>query len=138
MSQEKRRFVAVLVCVCFVAVGASVALSETPPELIGMWNYSSLTAIKNGRPFGTVHFQPGQWTLRLNADGTYLTKGPLKSASPDSDGATGKYEVHKHEFDMMPDKGDHEPKYNFKFEEDGKVLVLTDRDKGTIIEANRE
>ena len=138
MSQQKRRFVAVLVCVCFVAIGASVVSSQIPPDLIGMWNYSSLTAIKDGRPFGTVHFQPGQWTMKLNADGRFFEKGPLKSKSSDSDGATGKYEVHKHEFDMRPDRGSHELKYNFKLEEGGKVLVLTDKDKGTIIKADRE
>lgn len=125
-----------LACICLAAISA--ASGESPSELVGMWDYSSLTAIRNGSPFGTVHFKPGQWTVRFNADGTYVTKGPLKSQSADSEGATGKYEIHKHSLTMRPDKSGHELRYDFKLREDGKLLVLTDKDKGTIIEANRE
>jgi len=137
MTQQKCTFVAVLVCSCLVA-GAAIASSEILSELVGTWNYSSLTAIKNGKPFGTAHFQPGQWTLKLNADGTYLMKGPMKASSSDSSGASGKYEVRKHDLNMRPDNGGHGLKYEFKLKQDGKVLVLTSKDDGSIISANRE
>jgi hypothetical protein len=65
-------------------------------------------------------------------------KAPLTSKAQDSLGAYGKFEVHKHEFDMRPDKSGPDLRYNFKLEKGGKVLVLTDRDKSSIIKANRE
>jgi|SRR5208282_1159382 len=138
MNQQKCRVLALLACSYFLAVSNAIASSEIPPGLVGTWNYSSLTIIKNGKPFGTVHFRPGQWTLKLNADGTYLTKGPLKSPSSDSSGSAGKYEVHKHDLGMRPDDGGHDLKYNFKLKQGGKVLMLTDENDGTIISATRE
>jgi hypothetical protein len=89
-------------------------------------------------PISTVHFQPGQWTLRLNVDGTYLMKGPLKSQSADSQPATGTYEVHGHDLTMTSPKGhDHDDlKYRFTLKHHGKVLMLTD--EGGSISANRE
>ena len=103
-----------------------------------MWDYSTFTVVKNGKPFSTIHFQPGQWTLSLNADGTYIEKEPLKPRSADSNVATGKYEVHKHDLKMRPDKDGRELKYGFKLEADGKVLVLTDKNSGSISNARRE
>jgi hypothetical protein len=70
--------------------------------------------------------------------GTYITKGPLKAWSADSNGASGKYEVRKHDLSMKPDKGGRDLKYDFRLEQDVKVLVLTDKNNGTIIKANRE
>jgi len=140
MSRQRCRFVAVFICSCLVALSAALASSEIPPELVGTWDCASFQAIKNGKPFGKIVFKPGQWTLILNADGTYLEKLPLKAQLPsgDSHDAAGTYEVHKHDLKMKPANRGRDLKYDFKVEQDGKVLVLTDKNNGTILNANRE
>jgi len=39
---------------------------------------------------------------------------------------------------MKPANRGRDLKYDFKVEQDGKVLVLTDKNNGTILNANRE
>jgi hypothetical protein len=80
------RILPILVCVWLVALGLAKASDELPQELIGIWDYTSMT-IPSG---ATVHFKPGQWTLRLNADATWVMQGPTPNAKP----VNGTYEVH--------------------------------------------
>ena len=39
-----------LALVCLAALSALVASSEIPPELIGTWDFTSMTALKDGKP----------------------------------------------------------------------------------------
>jgi hypothetical protein len=120
---------------CLAAPGAAGDLSKTARELIGTWDYMSLTALKDGKPFGTVHFQPGQWTLTLNQDATWTMKQPSPSAKP-AGIVNGTYEVRGHDVDMKRVDGSPFKTSRFKIEHDGKVLILTDT--GAIIRATRE
>lgn len=106
---------------------------ELPPELIGTWDYTSMTALKKGNPFGTVHFQPGQWTVTFNPDSTWAMKSPSPPAKPG--GMNGSYAIHGHDVDMKLANGSTYHKYRFTIEQDGKALVLAAKD--SIINASR-
>lgn len=113
----------VLVCVWLLALAS--ASDELPQKLIGIWDYTSLT-ISSG---ATVHFKPGQWTLKLNADATWAMQGPTPTAKP----VNGTYEVHG---SMLRMNGGNNLEYRFSLKHDGKVLEL--KDKRTKISASRE
>jgi hypothetical protein len=106
---------------------------ELPPELIGTWDYTSMAALKKGNPFGTVHFQPGQWTVTFNPDSTWVMKPPSSPAKPG--GMNGSYAIHGHDVDMKLANGSAYHKYRFTIEQDGKALVLAAKD--SIITASR-
>jgi hypothetical protein len=74
----KGKILPILVCVWLLALGLAKVSDEPPQELIGIWDYTSLT-ISSG---ATVHFKPGQWTLKLNADATWVMQGPIPNAKP--------------------------------------------------------
>jgi hypothetical protein len=136
MSRQKCRFVVILVCSCLIALSAAVASSEIPTELVGTWDYASFQAMK---PLGKILFKPGQRTLILNADGTYLLKGALPSVDLQRESAVfGRYEVRGQNLNMKPNDRGHDSRYSFKLEQDGKVLLLTDKTSGSVISANRE
>jgi hypothetical protein len=118
---------------CLVALDAKSASPKIPSELVETWDYESFTTLKNGKPFGTVHFQPGQWTVAFNQDGTWLMKPP---SNVNPSGLSGTYEVHWHDLDMKLSNGKPYNLFHFKIDHDGKVLTLEDR-KTSII-ANRE
>jgi hypothetical protein len=101
---------------------------KVPPELVGTWNYETMSPLKDGKPFGAVHFQPGQWTVTFNQDSAWTMKAPLRTMN-------GSYSVHGHELEMKMADGNPYYTYRFTIEQDGKVLVLN---KETIIIANRE
>ena len=111
----------------YLAFGFSLARAsdKNARELIGKWDYTSLT-ISSG---ATVHFKPGQWTLELNADATWIMQGPKPNAKP----VNGTYEVHG---GMLIMNGGNDLEYHFTLKHDGKVLEL--KDKSTKISASRE
>ena len=121
----KTKIPLILVCVWVLALGLAKASDELPQGLIGTWDYTYLT-IPSG---GTVHFKPGQWTLKLNADATWVMQGPTPNAKP----LNGTYEVHGNKLKM---NGGNDLEYHFILKRDGKVLEL--KDKGSEISASRE
>jgi hypothetical protein len=92
-----------------------------------------MTALKDGKPFGTIHFKPEQWALKLKNDGTYIEDFPVGKITH----VEGAYKLHGHELEMTATTRNTDSKYSFGLEEDGKVLTLTDKGKITI-SANRE
>jgi hypothetical protein len=125
MKSRKRDLLIIIASVWLMGLDSA----KPPPELIGTWDYMSVTALKNGKPFGTVRFQPGQWTVTFAEDATWIMKLPPSFSKPYS--TKGTYDVHGRELDMKRAKGEHgKPnlKYRFTVEEDGKVLVLTDKE----------
>lgn len=124
MREMKRKIPLILVCV-FLALGLANASDELPQQLIGIWDYTSLT-ISSG---ATVHFKPGQWTLKLNADATWIMQGP----TPNAKSVNGTYEVHGNKLKM---NGGNDLEYQFSLKRDGKVLEL--KDKNSKIIASRE
>jgi hypothetical protein len=124
-------FLAILASVCLWGLDATGSSSNTPPELIGTWDYSSMTSLKNGKPFGTVHFQPGQWTTTFNQDNAWVMKTP---SPPNPHGLNGIYRVHGHDLEMKLVDG--RPYYTFHFTIEQNVLALTTKEIS--ISANRE
>ena len=120
----KSKILLILV-VWLLASGLAKATSEVPQKLVGVWDYTSLT-ISSG---SAVHFKPGLWTLKLNADATWVMQGPLSNAKP----VNGTYEVHGSELKM---NGGNNSEYHFSLKHDGKVLEL--KDKSSKISASRE
>jgi hypothetical protein len=112
-----------VVLVCLTGLDAAGGPAKVPPEVVGTWGYTSMTALKNGKPFGTVHFRPGQWTVTFNQDATWAMKPPSPPAKPE--GLSGSYAVHGHDVDMKLANGSPYYKYRFTVEQDGKVLTLT-------------
>lgn len=136
MSTVKTKAKFLMSLLATVLVGLSIADGRSkapPPKLIGTWNYTSMTALKNGKPFGTISFHLGQWTVAFNQDATWVMKTP---SNVNSRGLNGTYEVHGSDVDMKLANGKPYYKYRFAFEQDGKVLVLTD--KASINRASRE
>lgn len=125
MRKMKSKILLILVCVGLSALHVANASDEPPQALVGTWDYMSLT-ISSG---ATVHFKPGQWTLKLNADATWVMQGPKPNAKP----VNGTYEVHGSKLKM---NGGNDLEYHFSLKSDGKVLEL--KDKGGKISANRE
>jgi len=82
---------------CLVALDAKSASPKIPSELVGTWDYESFATLKNGKPFGTVHFQTGQWTVTFDQEGTWLVRPP---SNVNSSGLSGTNEVHWHDLDM--------------------------------------
>jgi hypothetical protein len=76
-----------------------------------------------------VHFKPGQWTLKLNADATWVMQGPIPTEKP----ANGTYEVHGSKLKL---NGGKDLEYHFSLKRDGRVLEL--KDKSSKINASRE
>jgi hypothetical protein len=132
MKSRKSEFFLVLAAVCLIALDAGGGSPTPPPELIGTWSYTSLTALKNGRPFGTAHIKPGQLKMTFNPDGTWI----LHPTSANPQGLNGSYEIHGRDLEMKFADGKPYDKCRFKFEQDGKVLVLTGAEQ--IITAIRE
>jgi len=132
MNRRDCRLVLTFGLVC-LALGVTIAASEIPPELIGTWSFTSMTALKDGKPFGTINFKPGQWTLKLKDDGTYVEDFPVGKAPH----VEGVYKVHGHDLEMQATTRKADIKYHFALEQDGKILVLTDQGK-TISTASRE
>jgi hypothetical protein len=133
VKPRRSLFPIVVVVIFLIGIHANGSSPKIPPELIGTWDYTSMTSLKNGKPFGTVHFQSGQWTVTFDQDGTWVMKTP-SSANPR--GLNGSYEVHGHELDMKLANGKLYYEYHFKIEQDGKVLVLTTKE--TTVSASRE
>jgi hypothetical protein len=125
MRAMKIKLLLILVCVWLLALGLANASDELPQELIGIWDYTSLT-LSSGT---TVHFKPGQWTLKLNADATWVMQGPTPNAKP----VNGTYEVHGSKLKL---NGGNDLEYHFSLKHDGKVLEL--KDKNSKISASRE
>ena len=121
----KSKILPILVCIWLLALGLAKASDEPPRELIGIWDYASFT-ISSG---ATVHFKPGQWTLKLNADATWVMQGPTPNTKP----VNGTYEIHGSKLKM---NGGNDLEYHFSLKRDGKVLEL--KDKGSKISASRE
>ncbi len=137
MKSRTREFLIILASVGLMRLDAADDSAKHSPELIGTWDYISITALKNGKPFGTVHFQPGQWTVTFAEDATWIMKSPPSFSKPYS--TNGTYDVHGRELNMK--RADAEPgkpnfKYRFTVERGGKVLVLTDKE--STISASRE
>jgi hypothetical protein len=124
MLRMKSKILLALVCIWFSS-GLAKASDERVQELVGTWDYTSLT-IPSG---ATVHFKPGQWTLKLNADATWVMQGPTPNAKP----TNGTYEVHGSTLKM---NGGNNLEYHFSLKRDGKILEL--RDKSNKISASRE
>jgi len=120
----KSRILLALACIWLLTSGLANAADDTR-ELIGTWDYASLT-IASG---ATVHFKPGQWTLKLNADATWVMQGPTPNSKP----VNGTYEVRAHKLKM---NGGNDLEYDFRLKHGGKDLEL--KGKGTKISASRE
>lgn len=125
MREMKSKILLILVCVWLLALGLAKASDELPHELIGTWDYTSFT-ISSG---ATAHFKPGQWTLKLNADATWIMQGPVPNAKP----ANGTYVVHGRKLKL---NGGNDLEYHFSLQHGGKVLELKDKDSNII--ASRE
>lgn len=123
-----------LAVLCLVKLGAAGDSSKVLPGLIGTWDYTSMTALKNGKPFGTVHFQPGQWTVTFNQDATWAMKLPSPPAKPGS--LNGSYAVNGRDVDMKLANGSPYQTFRFAIQQDGKLLTLTTKE--STISASRE
>jgi hypothetical protein len=126
------RMLRILVGALLVMASYAVASAQESQVLVGSWNYESMTNLKDGKPFGTLHFKPGQWTITFNADGHWTRNAPLPAAKPQS----GTYKVHKHELTLKHDVVAPDDRFDIRFQSDGKVLMLSNKD--TIYQASRQ
>jgi hypothetical protein len=133
MKSITQGFLVALAFFYVLAFASSSGFGQTASELVGTWDYTSITNLKNGKPFGTVHFQPGQWTITYKQDGTWTMNPALSSGKP---APNGRYVMHGHDVDMKLVNGSRYERYRFAIEQDGRELELTSKE--TIITASRE
>jgi hypothetical protein len=116
-----------LIVTCYAIAGGQ----DSPQALVGSWNYESMTNLKDGKPFGTVHFKPGQLTIAFNPDGSWARSAPIPAAKPQA----GTNKVHKHDLILKHNYAASDDKYEFELKNDGKTLTLTNKD--TIYQATQ-
>jgi hypothetical protein len=90
-----------------------------------------MTSLRDGKPSGTVHFKPGQWTITFNQDGSWARSAPVPAAKPQA----GTYKVHKNDLILTHNYAASDDKFEFELTDDGKTLTLTNKD--TIYQASR-
>ena len=134
MKSRKIESLLFLLATYLLCLNAASGSPKVVPELLGTWDYTTMTNLKDGKPFGTVHFQPGQWTVTFNQDATWTMKPPPLGPKPGS--LNGKYSVHGKDVEMKLSNGNPYDKYRFAVGPDGKLLTVTD--KNSIITASRE
>jgi hypothetical protein len=122
----------ILLAALLVMACSAVANAQTPQTLLGSWNYESMMNLKHGKPFGTLHFGPGQWIITFKSDGTWTRTAPLPPAKPQS----GTYKVHKQTLILKYSVSVPDDRYRFEIQSDGKKLTMTD--KKTIFQASRQ
>ena len=66
MNAKRYWFLIVVASICLIGLDATGLTPKVPPELVGTWSYATMSALKNGKPFGVIHFQLGQWTVTFN------------------------------------------------------------------------
>jgi hypothetical protein len=124
---------AIVGALMLIVTSYAVAAGQNSPQaLVGSWNYDSMTNLKDGKPSGTVHFKPGQWTIALNPDGSWARSAPIPAAKPQA----GTYKVHKNDLILKHNYAASDDKYEFELKNDGKTLTLTNKD--TIYQATRQ
>lgn len=96
------------------------AADRIPQELIGTWHENSMTALKNGKSFGTGNFKPGQLSITFSADGMWL----IDTTVPRPHKLNGSYEVHGYDLDMKWEDGKPYALYHYKIAQNGKQLLL--------------
>ena|SRR5664279_718807 len=122
-------FIAILAYVCLIGLSTANGGSPVPSQLIGTWDYTSLSV--NAKGTGVADFHPGEWTVTFNQDATWVMKSPLTPG-----GDSGRYEVKGHDLTMLRTNGELYEKYRFSVSQNGKVLGLVS--KLTTISASRE
>jgi hypothetical protein len=125
MNSKVCLLLVVLASVFAMGLGRVGGGPKIPAELIGTWDYTSMTTLKDGKPFGTVHLDPGDWTVTFNSDATWTMKTPSKL---NPSGLKGTYEVHGHDLDMKLVGGKPYYKYKFTIDQDGKELNLSSKE----------
>jgi hypothetical protein len=133
MKSKGRWLLVVLTSVFLMGLSRIGGGPKIPTELIGTWDYTSMTTVKDGKPFGTVHLDPGYWTVTFNSDATWTMKTPTKM---NPCGLNGTYEVRGRELDMKLVGGKPHGKFKFIIDQDRKELILSNKE--TTWSATRE
>lgn len=121
----------VLALILIVTCYAVAAGQDSPQALVGGWDYASMTNLKDGKPSGTVHFKPGQWTITFNPDASWTRSALIPAAKPQA----GTYKVHNNDLILKHNYVASDDKFEFELKNDGKTLTLTNKD--TIYQATR-
>lgn len=129
MIRKVSAFLLAAVFACLMAWGA---VGGNPSPLVGTWSFKSLTALQNGKPFGTVHLKQGQVTTTFRPDGTWVTDTTI----PNPHQLTGTYQIHGDVLEMKRSDGKPYSTDRFKVEQDGKELSLTNKEQ--VLTARRE
>ncbi len=116
-------FINFLLLLCLAQL-CHAAADKIPEELIGRWSEQSLTALKNGKPFGTVNFKPHQASITFNADGTWI----INTTIPTPHKLNGVYEIHGQDLDMKWADGEPYSLYQFRIDQGGKQLVMENKE----------
>jgi hypothetical protein len=125
-------FPIVIAALCLIRSDTAICSSQIPVELIGTWDCMTMTALKNGTPFGRIDFRPGDWSMSFNQDATWT----MKVQVPNPHSMNGSYSTHGHDLDLKLANGATYEKYRFTVEHDGKTLTLANLE--VTISANRD
>jgi hypothetical protein len=124
------RHLLVLAFCCVVAPVAS-ANSFDRTGLIGKWDCTSLTNLQDGRPFGTVHFNPGVMSYTYSDDGTWVMEAQISKHTK----LNGRYEIHGSELVMRNADGSLYEDFKVEIKDKGKEVVF--KAKSSIITASK-
>jgi hypothetical protein len=99
--------------------------------LIGTWDYTSYTALQNGKPAGTVQFKPRTMVFTYREDGTW----EMKAADTSRTKLNGSYDLHGMELIMKKADGSAYQDFEIQLEHDGRAMIM--KDKHSIVTASK-
>jgi hypothetical protein len=100
-------------------------------DLIGRWDYTSYTALQNGKLHGTVQFKPGTMVFTYHENGTW----EMAAADATHTKLNGNYEIHGTELIMKKADGSPYQDFDVQLEHGGKTMTM--KDQRSIVTASK-
>ena len=129
MVFPSRILLALTLCSTGAHFGFAAALD--PSALIGKWNYTSFTMIKNGKATGTAHFTVGTMVFTYFENGTW----EMQAADANRTHLTGTYTIRENELIMKKTDGSLYQDVQVEMSSDGRDMTL--RDKRSVVTATK-
>jgi len=128
--RHRRSFGVLLALSCLVSPMA-FADSLDKTNLLGRWDYTSYTVLKNGKPSGTVQFKPGAMMFTYRPDGTWA----MEANDATHTKLNGTYEVRGRKLIMRKTDGAIYQDFDVQLDKAGRAMIM--KDKRSIVTATK-
>jgi len=131
-TQPRRGWISAVLLALFCAVSQiALAGSLDKTALIGRWDYTSYTVLKEGRPSGTVQFKPGTLVFTYHQDETW----EMEANDATHTQLNGYYEVRRRQLIMRKSDGSPYQDCEVEMKDGGKAMIM--KDKRSIVTATK-